>query len=166
MPFKDPEVKRAYLKQWRSEHYRHVLETNRKNHRKKADEINAKRRVKRTVTNESYRSYIDKNKQHLYEQHKDYYYKARTKAIKLLGGSCDVCRDTEMLEFHHLYYGLDSRTNFAFTFYEVLKHPERFQLLCRTCHQIITRIDKDPRGIQKAQLILERLINSVQELRG
>ena len=91
------------------------------------------------------------------------YYEPRQKAISLLGGKCEICEDKNRLEFHHLYYAIDSRKATAGIHKEVLQYPERFQLLCATCHRIITWIKKDMNGLNKARLILERLSNTIKE---
>ena len=62
----------------------------------------------------------------------------RAEALKILGNKCKKCGITEKLHLDHIYYAVDSiRTEDKNAFgriNECLKHPERFQILCASCH--------------------------------
>jgi hypothetical protein len=59
----------------------------------------------------------------------------RTKLKKQFGGKCRKCgydKVTECLEFHHLFKE-DKRGKYFLN--DVVKHPERYDLLCNRCHR-------------------------------
>jgi 5-methylcytosine-specific restriction endonuclease McrA len=62
----------------------------------------------------------------------------RRLALRTLGGRCAKCGDSNLarLELHHVRYAQGSvRDGHARArVMEALKHPERFKLLCRKCH--------------------------------
>ena len=62
--------------------------------------------------------------------------KKKREARRLLGGKCFVCGTNRRLEFHHIKYTRSSKQNWNEV--EVLKHPERFRLLCHKCHNVVT----------------------------
>ena len=77
------------------------------------------------------------------------YQRLRGQALDLLGGRCQDCGTLNRLQLHHKYYAKDSirpkvhrecgnqtvkRTK------EAITHPERFALLCLSCHN-----SKDPK---------------------
>jgi len=62
--------------------------------------------------------------------------KKKREARRLLGGKCFVCGTNRRLEFHHIKYARSSKRNWNEV--EVLKHPERFRLLCHKCHNVAT----------------------------
>jgi len=63
----------------------------------------------------------------------------REKAISKLGGKCKECESTEHLQLHHITYAEDSAKWWESGEYwkrakEAFEHPERFELLCKNCH--------------------------------
>lgn len=76
--------------------------------------------------------------------------RGRKRALELLGVACWICGVSGKLEFHHKEYADGTKKWKLFkwsgapTHREVLKHPERFQLLCRDCHRILHYYQKDP----------------------
>jgi hypothetical protein len=157
---------------YRKRNYEHILELNRSSYRLSADRKET-RAIKAAIARESiafeYYNSVKvwrlNNKERVKEYKRIDYHRNRQRAYKMIGGCCQVCQSRDRLEFHHLYYGLDSRDSKQLIHLEVFKHPERFQLLCRTCHSIVTLVQSDPRGLEKARLVLERLINTVQEVK-
>ncbi len=64
----------------------------------------------------------------------------REKAILGLGGVCRSCFTKDNLQLHHVaYLPLSTRNNEKSDYWkrarEALEHPERFQLLCKRCHE-------------------------------
>lgn len=83
----------------------------------------------------------------------EYVKKSRQKAIDLLGGQCQVCSDVESLQFHHLYYEEnDNRFNI---WRDVLKKPQKYMLVCFTCHKLIGLQRKYPK---KFRLFMEKMV--------
>ena len=78
----------------------------------------------------------------------EYRNRDRKNALNLFGNNCEVCKGNWYLEFHHLFYASDSGKDGDAILREVLKHPERFKLLCKKCHSCITWLSK----IDKNQL--------------
>ena len=78
--------------------------------------------------------------------------KRRREATRLLGGKCFVCGTNRRLEFHHIKYARSSKRNWNEV--EVLKHPERFRLLCHKCHNVVTYALHEPK---RAILVLSNL---------
>ena len=65
---------------------------------------------------------------------------------KFMGNKCEICKTTEHLQLHHRYYASDSirpkvhNENGSQTIKrmkEALKYPQRFRLLCLSCHNSI-----------------------------
>jgi len=70
----------------------------------------------------------------------------RQQVLDLVSNQCYYCNSKEKLELHHLYYAKDSvRPNGDQwpRYQEVIAHPERFQVLCKFCHMVISWIQKD-----------------------
>ena len=73
------------------------------------------------------------------------YLKFRNSVLALLGNKCVNCGTVERLQLHHKYYAQDSiRPKSSEPGYhskqrnlEALNHPERFMLLCLSCHNHI-----------------------------
>jgi len=66
------------------------------------------------------------------------YRRLRLLAELTLGGCCRRCGSTKDLHFHHVEYSYDSVHGYASgtaRALEVLRHPERFDLLCGPCHR-------------------------------
>lgn len=64
----------------------------------------------------------------------------REQAISNLGGMCKSCFSKDNLQLHHIaYLPLSTRNNEKSDYWkrarEALEHPERFQLLCKRCHE-------------------------------
>jgi len=64
----------------------------------------------------------------------------RDRAIANLGGVCRSCFTKDNLQLHHVaYLPLSTRNNEKSDYWkrarEALEHPERFQLLCKRCHE-------------------------------
>ncbi len=77
------------------------------------------------------------------------YIKLRKRCLELLGGMCQMCKRVDKLQLHHNYYAKDSirpkvhRESGNQTkkrMKEAISHPERFSLLCLSCHN-----KKEPR---------------------
>lgn len=74
------------------------------------------------------------------------YYRRRALAIDLLGGSCVECRSTDNLHFDHI----DASTK-TYDVSGILLHGwdkvkmelEKCQLLCRTCHENKTLVERN-----------------------
>jgi len=67
--------------------------------------------------------------------------KRRELVLEKLGGKCAVCGTTKRLHLHHIYYSKDSarwvegkHDPYNQREKEAYEHPERFKLLCVTCH--------------------------------
>ena len=80
---------------------------------------------------------------------------ASKKANKLLGGKCIFCGSRTALHHHHIkydkYYPKKRKVNGKWVgyrlnpVYEALKHPERFRLLCKKCHNVKTYALHEPK---------------------
>jgi len=71
----------------------------------------------------------------------------RKEALELLGGRCEICGVIDdRLEFHHVIYAEDSII--VHRELEVLKHPERFMLLCWVCHRLLTFGQEYPERVE------------------
>lgn len=69
------------------------------------------------------------------DAHRDWVNRTKTRARQLLGGICQLCSAGEDLHFAHVAYGAKNPHRSALqTAREVIKHPDRFLLLCRDCH--------------------------------
>lgn len=79
--------------------------------------------------------------------------RARSNLVREFGGMCRLCgyNECEMaLQFDHIVPIRSSYRNGQLV--EVRAHPERFQLLCATCHEIKTINDRESwRGTKSAQ---------------
>jgi len=73
----------------------------------------------------------------------------RKKVASLLGGACMVClkKFGKNFHFHHIVYRKDEKKHSDFNSWYlynlyilpiIKKFPDRFALLCKTCHQLIT----------------------------
>lgn len=102
------------------------------------------------------REWRKKNKQRLGTYKKELYQKRRNTAIELLGGKCEYCSENIDLQFHHKYYVEDSKKQ-AHIFKEVEKYPNRFELVCFECHNIITFVSKNK---HKARIVIDRILNN------
>ena len=63
----------------------------------------------------------------------------RKQALQNLGGKCVKCGSKDKLHLHHIKYAKDSvrwndKSDDVKRVKEALEHPERFELLCVTCH--------------------------------
>jgi len=78
----------------------------------------------------------------------------RDKAIQNLGGKCTDCGATEYLHLHHITYAKDSvrasdKSDDSRRAKEAFEHPERFMLLCKTCHMKLHDIRNKPRKVRR-----------------
>ncbi len=114
-------------------------------------------------------AHIDQNR-----TYKRQWAKARQmEMIAKLGGKCFGCGLTNSgkLGFHHLSYPNGKPKTRTVLFHEVDEHPEKFRLLCDSCHSMVTilssRFDRIPRilrvleemGIYKPYIPREVLSN-------
>lgn len=94
---------------------------------------------------ERHHKYYLAHKEQMLKQCKEWDKKIKEEARQKLGGKCQRCGTKEKLQLHHKYYAKDSvrstqhesgrpSVNRA---KEALKHPERFSLLCLSCHNSI-----------------------------
>ena len=88
----------------------------------------------------------------LYEEYK----KKRTELLIKFGSKCFVCEEREGdLHFHHLEYGEYGKYGHASMWRriqhnkEIEEFPERFKLLCNSCHSIVTILTKRKDLLQK-----------------
>ena len=90
---------------------------------------------------------------------REWHKKGRLKAEELLGSKCKICGEINPpFELHHLKYESDSQKGRIWQ--EVLKHPERFWMLCRICHRTLTWSMKDTR---KAELVMN-IVRTLQKV--
>lgn len=80
-----------------------------------------------------------------------YHFRKRNQALDLFGNKCEVCKDIENLQFHHRIYVESHQQNVHL---EVLRHPDRFVLLCRTCHLLVGIAKNHPR---KYELVYQHI---------
>lgn len=89
----------------------------------------------------------------------------REKIKEIFGEKCQKCGSTNKLQLHHKYYASDSiRPRNSEPGYvslsrkkEAIEHPERFVLLCITCHN---KIEPRPRKSRnQSNLKLREAIN-------
>ena len=92
-----------------------------------------------------------------------WYYK-KTQELKLkittiFGAKCELCKSNKNLQLHHVIYGPDSirpqshNENGSHSLkrkQEAINHPERFLLICLSCHNKI-----EPRGLKLRHQHLE-----------
>jgi len=83
--------------------------------------------------------------------------------VKKFGGGCKKCgydKFQECLEFHHLNKKENENKHFL---KEVLKHPEKFELLCNRCHRekevIINRKKRGDRNDTQIKEIKRRALS-------
>lgn len=79
----------------------------------------------------------------------------RQVVLKALGGKCRICgRVKNRLELHHKIYAEESVKPEAYkknhtkgwiaTMNEARAHPERFAILCNSCHKFVTWVEREP----------------------
>lgn len=79
----------------------------------------------------------------------------REGVLRVMGAKCGVCgKPKKRLELHHKIYEADSvdtkeyRQNRTKGWIGILRearaHPERFALLCNSCHKFVTWIEREP----------------------
>jgi hypothetical protein len=108
------------------------------------------------------KEYDRKNQKRIYAKYKE----DRQKIVSLLGNKCCVCdKDRKYLHLHHIKY--DEHSNYPRTsngwsrirrVKEALLYPEKFRLVCPTCHHIIHKIENFPKEqlLKLYELIPER----------
>jgi hypothetical protein len=88
------------------------------------------------------KAYDRQRSRQMYEQ----YQEQRMKALELHGGKCCCCKNStaKQLHLHHKYYDENSdypRTSSGWSrirrVKEAIEFPEKFALLCGSCHQTI-----------------------------
>lgn len=86
-----------------------------------------------------------KQKEYLREYHKEYHRKRFDKRIKemvaYLGGSCNVCKSTQNLEFDHIDpsgKNFSIKKKWTLPWEELEKELDKCQLLCLPCHKLKT----------------------------
>lgn len=117
MPYKDPVKRKEYQKKYHQEH----KEKWDKYEREKRDKERQKR-----------------NRAAWFQRWKE----KRNELIQQFGGKCQICGYAKRVEFHHRIYAEDSasgtgRSSTVRSTKEAIKHPERFILLCHSCHRTI-----------------------------
>ena len=89
------------------------------------------------------------------EYSRNYYYRQKSKFIKLLGGKCANCSSTYKLQFDHIDCN-DKKFNFSnfmsHSKEDILKELKKCQLLCRRCH--------DKKSKKEGSLAKNRVIGS------
>ena len=68
---------------------------------------------------------------------REYNRKLRIKAYQKLGEFCWACGSKTRLSLHHDYYSHDSAKGSSVgskRYLEAIRHPERFMVLCKSCH--------------------------------
>lgn len=78
----------------------------------------------------------------------------RQRAILKLGGKCQSCGKEDNLHLHHVKYAEDSpRWDESGEYWkrakEALEHPERFELLCKSCHNKLHENDPGAQSFAK-----------------
>ena len=89
----------------------------------------------------------------------------RLSVLRSLGSKCFVCGlPKQRLELHHRFYEADSVTPAKYhdrpqggwekIIKEATDHPERFALLCHSCHKFVTWIEKDKEVLARLEKVL------------
>ena len=86
--------------------------------------------------------------------------KKKREARRRLGGKCFVCGTNRRLEFHHIKYTRSSKQNWNEV--EVLKHPERFRLLCNKCHNVVTYALHEPKRTILVLTNLQKILKAIK----
>ena len=79
---------------------------------------------------------------------REYIQKLRIKAFKKLGTFCWACYSTDKLHLHHDYYTKDSAMSSKSgghsekRYREAIIHPERFMVLCSSCHHRFHQLEQ------------------------
>jgi DNA-directed RNA polymerase subunit M/transcription elongation factor TFIIS len=89
----------------------------------------------------------------------------RQAVLKALGGKCHVCgRPKTRLELHRKACGEDGvrevykrnhTKGWIETMREARTHPERFAILCNSCHKFVTWIEREPEILARLNEILK-----------
>lgn len=99
---------------------------------------------------------------------KSWYYKKtqelNQKNKEIHGSECHLCKSKKRLQLHHMYYAPDSvrpkshNENGSMTLkrkQEAIDHPERFLLVCLSCHnKIESRLPHLKAAMKKRMVIL------------
>ncbi len=83
---------------------------------------------------------------------REYNRKLRIKAYQKLGQFCWACGSKTRLSLHHDYYTDDSAKGSKVgskRYLEAIRHPERFMILCRKCHQIHHNFERKESNIKQ-----------------
>ena len=99
------------------------------------------------------REYAEKWRERLASQRKE--------LIRVLGGKCAVClKPKKRLEIHRKLYVQGgemiklTRKNYANFMAEALRNPEKFSLLCSSCHKFVSWIEKDLSVLERLKAVL------------
>jgi len=90
----------------------------------------------------------------------------RLGVLKALGGKCQVCgRAKNRLELHHKVYEDGSvrpevykanhTKGWIATIVEARTHPERFAILCNSCHKFVTWVEREPEILDRLNAIVK-----------
>ena len=82
----------------------------------------------------------------------------RDEALEILGNECFICKTQQKLELHHVIYAEDSvksgeSGHSLKRIEEALAYPDRFLLLCRTCHRVHSILKNDVKGEHKLKCL-------------
>ena len=132
MGYKNIQDRRDYLNKWRKDNPDKVKAID------KRSKINCKGRIQQ---------YYQDNKDTIRYNQKLRNKINRKKALDMLGGRCEICNIIDdRMEFHHITYAEDSVS--VNREREVIKHPERFMLLCWVCHRLLTFGQEYPERVE------------------
>jgi len=108
-----------------------------------------------------YKRYYYENRERILRVQKERikrYKKRKEIMIEKLGGKCYVCSRTDSLTFHHknreespYHQKPHQGSGWIKTIRQVEKEPEKFFLLCRGCHRVVTFYTRNDR--QRERLI-------------
>lgn len=91
---------------------------------------------------------------------------------KMLGGRCNICHrdkdeDKVRLNIHHMYYVPDdvihanypkNRPKYHIDLYPLVRDdPDRFRLLCDSCHRVMGRMERHPQDVDQIRDIVEEM---------
>ena len=92
---------------------------------------------------------------------KEYNNKLREKAYRVLGKFCWACNSTEKLCLHHNYYAVDSakpgKGVGSKRYLEAVNHPERFMVLCKSCHAKHHQMEREEKYPQVLKILITKI---------
>jgi hypothetical protein len=151
MPYKDPEKRKEYEKEYRQKNREKINAYNREQRKK---HNRSEKNKEKYDTNEEYRERIKEKNRQQRKKHQE----KRTETQRLrrrerrkiliehLGGKCVGCGTTENLQFDHLdrtqkLFNIGKCLDYSFE--KLLPEVEKCQLLCYDCHEIKSLINHD-----------------------